>query len=303
MKLPRTTAIIVTFNSADRVGEALAAAFRSHESGLLDVVVVDNASTDESAALVRREHPWAKLIVNRANIGYGRGLNAGLCYVSTPYVLFMNPDVVLELEALRTLVEFMEEHPLAGIIAPAIRRAAGNWQSVSPCLTPRALVSEAAGWRRRPPQPILPEMPPFQTEWLCGAVLLCRKPLVDELGGFDPRFFLYFEETDLCRRARMAGHELWAVGQAVATHASNSSARKVQPDLPDGGCLVQHFYRSRFYYLVKHHGWVCATLAEVAELLLKAGRDGARFVLAKASSKELASRLRGPVLRLPWRVE
>jgi hypothetical protein len=94
---------------------------------------------------------------------------------------------------------------------------------------------------------------------------------------------------------------VWAVGTAVAEHASNASARKVDPHLPDGGCLSEHFYRSRYYYLVKHHGWVSATLFEIAELGVKAARDGTRWLLRRRPG-ELADRLRGPVLRLPGEV-
>ena len=131
---------------------------------------------------------------------------------------------------------------------------------------------------------------------------MARKELLDRLGGFDPRFFLYFEETDLCRRAAAAGAELWAVGTAVARHASNSSARMVRPGLQDGGCLSEHYFRSRFYYLVKYHGWIAAALTDLAEVIFGGAYDLARIILRRPPKGDLRSRTSAPLLRLPQRV-
>ncbi|MBN1491122.1 MAG: glycosyltransferase family 2 protein [Phycisphaerae bacterium] len=301
MSTPKTTAIFVTYLSQDTVDSALEAAKHSHLRGLLNAIVVDNASTDGTVEFVAREHPWVKLIANRENVGYGRGLNTGLPHVDTPYVLLMNPDAVLDAGNLEVLVRFLDEHPEAGIVAPAIRRAAGNYQHAGELPTPRSMILDAMGikgalsWR----VPIVPGSPPFAAEWLCGACLLARTDLLRKLNGFDPRFFLYFEETDLCLRARLAGAELWAVGEAVAHHASNSSARRVCPDLPDGGCLVEHLYPSRFYYLVKHHGWIAASSVELIDLAARAFRDFARLLTGRRSRGELRLRLQSSLFRCP----
>lgn len=298
----RITTIIVTYRSEDTIGDCLAAQRPAHDAGLLDAVVVENDSGDRTPEIVRRDHPWATLVETGANLGYGRGCNAGLPHVQTEYLAFMNSDVAFGVDAVRALLDFMDAHPAAGICGPAIERAAGDYQTIVPLPTPGRLVREALGRRGPAPQPILPDSAPQRTDWVCGALLICRTALVQRLGGFDPRFFLYFEETDLCVRAAAAGAELWAVGSAVAHHASNASARKVDPSLADGGCLSEHFYRSRYYYLAKHHGWLPATLAEVTELVVKGARDVARRLTGRVRPSELAARLRGPVLRFPARV-
>src|SRR5262249_51190755 len=92
---PRVTAILVTYRSAADVGAALDALKPAHAAGAIDVIVVDNRSTDDTVAIVRRDHPWATLVESPVNLGYGRGLNVGLSRAATEYVLFMNPDAVI----------------------------------------------------------------------------------------------------------------------------------------------------------------------------------------------------------------
>ena len=113
------TAIIVTYQSARTIGDALAAARRCHDAGLLDLVVVDNASPDATRAILAREAGWARVLLEPANHGFGRGCNIGLAHAKSPYTLFLNPDAAIEPSALRTMLEFMQQRPSAGIVGPA----------------------------------------------------------------------------------------------------------------------------------------------------------------------------------------
>jgi len=175
------------------------------------------------------------------------------------------------------------------------------YQHVGGLPTPWSIVARASGIPGRPSRPrtLLPASSPFRTDWLCGAVMLIRTNVIRELGGFDSRFFLYFEETDLCLRTLRAGHELWAVGKARAVHAGGLSARKVDPGLEPGQDLAIHFFPSRYYYLTKHHGRIAAMMTEAAELLVKAVRDVLRPLLGRPFRSELRTRLRAPVFTVP----
>lgn len=300
---PAVTVVIVTYESEDTIEAALAAGKAAYDSGLARYVVVDNDSTDGTVALVRERHPWVTLIENGTNVGFARGCNVGARDAPTPYVLLLNPDAAMELDATETLVKFMDEHPRAAITAPAVIRGNGEFQNAGGLPTPWRVLKAAAGFSAFPERtPIEPGSKPFQTDWVCGAVLMARQEVWHELDGFDPRFFLYFDETDLCRRVLDRGLEIWAVGKAVARHASNASARKVQPELSTGGCLVDHYYPSRFYYIVKHHGWLAGLVAEAGELALVASRDFIRKLVRGASKRGLSARLRAPIFRFPAKV-
>lgn len=295
---PPVTIVMVTYNSTGVAGNALAAAARSRECGLAECIVVDNASRDGTPDFVRRGFPQATVVESGGNLGYGRGCNLGLQRAASRYVLFQNPDAVLEPDALEKLVRFLDDHPRAALVAPAILDGDGGVQHASRLPTPGSVIAMAVGRgaaaKRRP---IQPGGEPFRTDWLCGALLMGRRDVLNEIGGFDPRFFLYFEETDLCKRVAARGHELWAVGGAIAHHAVHASARSTGRKLVDG-CIAEHYFQSRFYYLVKHHGWLAAVTAETVELSLCAARL-AWYGIRGRSIAAIMDRFRSPKLSMP----
>jgi hypothetical protein len=263
-------------------------------------VVVDNASADGTAEFVEREHPWVRVLRSLRNLGYGRGCNLGALQAETPYVLLMNPDVILEPDSVARLADFLDEHPRAGLVAPCTRLAGGGFQHAGGRSTPWRHIRLMLGGRDARVE-VRPGDPPRRADWLSGAVLLVRRGLFRDLGGFDPRYFLYFEETDFCLRAEKAGWQLWMIGSAVALHSPGSSARKVDPALREGDCLPAHYFPSRYYYWKKHFGEGAAMAAEGVDLAAKAVRDFSRRLCGLDPRGELHFRLRAPLFVPPPR--
>jgi N-acetylglucosaminyl-diphospho-decaprenol L-rhamnosyltransferase len=291
------TAVIVTYQSARTIGRALAAARRCHDAGLLDLVVVDNASSDATREILAREAGWARVVLEATNHGFGRGCNIGFEHVRSPYTILINPDAVVEPDALHTMLEFLEQRPNAGIVGPAT--LCGNndeLQTSGPYPTPWSTLRDALpSFGRSSAVPIVPGSAPMRTGWVCGAILMIRSALMRELGGFDPRFFLYWEEVDLCRRAERAGFENWVLGSALARHvvgASSSGGPRV------GASVARHYFQSRYYYMAKHHGWLAATAAELAEFALL-GTKSLLDALRGRGLQRLQPRLQAPLLSLP----
>lgn len=296
----RVTVVVVTYRSIGVVDAALRALRPGYEEGLLQCIVVDNNSPDGTADSVARDHPWARLVRSAENLGYGRGCNLGFEMVETPYVLFMNPDVEFESAEIRRLIRFMETHPKAGIAAPSTSLANGEFQHAGGVVTPRSLWAASFGFAGPPSlRRVVPGTAPFSTDWLCGAIMLLPSGLFRELGGFDRRFFLYFEETDLCVRVRKAGYELWAVGEVSAKHVGGASAKATNPTLRHGDCLAEFYFPSRYYYLIKHHGRPAAFVTEALQLTGMGLRDFARLVLLRPSKRELRTRLQAPLFCEP----
>jgi GT2 family glycosyltransferase len=297
------TAVIVTYQSARTIAKAMAAARTCHEEQLLDVVVVDNGSTDSTGAILGREADWARVILTGTNNGFGRGCNIGFARVTSPYTIFINPDAVVEPAALRTMLEFMERHPKAGIVAPATLCGDDDadpvLQHTTPCPTPWTIVRDAVPIlrRRSPAVPIVPGSPPLRTGWVAGAVMMIRTDLMRRLKGFDPRFFLYWEETDLCKRVQDEGYEVWALGTALARHVVGASYRPKKRFSP----IAKHYLQSRYYYMVKHHGLFAATLAEIGELALQAFESVVDVVRGRGLER-LRRRLEARPLSMPRRV-
>lgn len=298
--LPKTTFVIVTYNSMGAIDDALTSAKLCHDAGLAECVVVDNQSKDGTPEHIESTYPFVKLIRSGGNLGFGRGNNRGFEEVDTKYTLFLNPDAHCGPEALRTLVEFMEAHPNAGVCGPAGRLTeGGGLHAAGPAPTPASVLREALG-RIRPtdlPVAIEPGSAPRRVEWIPGAALMFSSQVFLALGGFDPRFFLYWEETDLLVRVREYGAEVWAVGTAVIDHVGGASAVRERLDMYRG-CIAEHYFQSRYYYLTKHYGRRGAYAAELGEAALLALRALPQRARGRGRTM-LDERLSGPFFEMP----
>jgi|SRR5882672_4681563 len=298
------TAVIVTYKSRRTIGRALEAVRRCYDAQLLDVVVVDNNSTDATREVIEREGAWLHLILSGTNNGFGKGCNIGAQRVASPYTIFINPDAVVEPGAIRTMVRFLEEHPTVGIVGPAIVEGEKDGDSALQVAgqraTPWTILMSVVPMIKLPSiaRPIVPGAEPFRAGWVCGAVLMIRTELLKRLQGFDPRFFLYWEETDLCKRAEDMGFETWALGTALARHIGGASSSP--DDTRIDGCIAKHYYQSRYYYMVKHHGRLAAMFAELGEFVLLALWSFADLARGRRAHK-LRPRLQAPLLSQPQR--
>lgn len=204
------TAIVVSHDSAEVLPGCLSALAAEG----VPAIVVDNASGDASAS-VAREH-GATVIASPRNEGYGRANNRGVAASTTPFVLIVNPDVEMRAGAVAALLEAAQRYPDAALFAPRLVEPSGRV-----FLQPRSLLSpvhlNSSG------AIVIPEGDaclPF----LSGACLLVRREVFRALGGFDPAIFLFYEDDDLCRRLRDAGHALVHVHAAEAGHGRGRSS-------------------------------------------------------------------------------
>jgi N-acetylglucosaminyl-diphospho-decaprenol L-rhamnosyltransferase len=203
------TAIVVAYDSA----QVLPACLSALAGEGVPAIVIDNASGDASAEIARAH--GASVIVNARNEGYGRANNQGVAASATPYVLIINPDVEIRPGAVAALLAAAERYPDAGMLAPRIVEPSGRV-----FLQPRSLLSprhlNRSGTMATPTgDACLP--------FLSGACLLIRRDLFVALGGFDPAIFLFYEDDDLCRRLRDAGHALVHVHAAETGHGRGRS--------------------------------------------------------------------------------
>jgi len=301
----KVTAVIVTYQSHETIGHTLDAFCPAFDAGYASCVVVDNASSDGTADYVAEQYPWVKLVRSPENLGFGRGCNLGFKSVETPYLLLLNPDASISLAGLEVLVDFIDSHPDVGIVGPATKIIGWGYQSAGMLLTPMRLIRASLGFSvmHKDERVIEPGGESFQTNWICGAVFMIRSSLFRELDGFDPRFFLYFEETDLSLRTLRKGMEIWAVGEALSEHLAGFSARRsgeVMTGDTIGSTVNQHYYESRYYYMGKNFGWFSAIAAE----LVSAVMDWVRWQRKKFRNCGEGQRLRPPkrpIMKLPAR--
>jgi GT2 family glycosyltransferase len=294
------TAVIVTHESSDTVGAALEALQPLNEAADFSAMVVDNASSDNTPALVRAQHPWVTLIENDENLGFARAVNRAVARAATRYVLLLNPDAVVREDALRKLILFLASRDRAGIAGPALENPTGSTPHLHRFATPGRLIRQALGTPLPSDRPfIVPRgASPRRVDWVSGAVLLTRTSLLKKLQGLDPRFFLYFEDVDLCLRAARCAYESWIVPEAIAAHYAHASAQAVEKDL-FYNCIPRHYFESRYYFLAKHFGRLRAGLAELIDAETTTARVGLRRLAGQSVSTNDAIRLRCPLWREP----
>ena len=184
----------------------------------LKVIVIDNASDDNSQELVRNEFPWVELVANKQNLGFSRANNQALRSCKSKYVYFLNPDTEVQQGALVAMTRFMDSHPEVGL--------AGN-RIINPDGSPQSSVETRYPGQKHARE----ELKGLEggIAWVLGASMIARAGLIEDLGGFDERFALYGEEQDLCLRIRKAG---WAIGHipdAVVIHWGGQSERNNLP--------------------------------------------------------------------------
>jgi len=254
MSTPSVAVVIVSWNSRDDIAACLGSL--ASVSLPVQIVVVDNASTDGSAEAARAAAPQAQVIVAGANLGFARASNRGWRATEAPYVLFLNPDAQVTPGAVEAMHGILEARSDVGIVGPLTRNADGTPQvSFGPDLTPlgewrqRRLVRAV---RARDPQALarLETATSCEAEpdWVSGSCLMARRTLLETLGGFDESFFLYEEDVDLCVRARQNGSRVVFTPRAGITHRLGRSMEQA------GGRARLEYDRSHVYFYRKHNG-------------------------------------------------
>ena len=239
MSAPTLAAVLVNYNAGGELARALRSIADEMTSRPWEAVVVDNASVDASAAGVAEFVPNVRLIQNAENVGFARAVNQGLAATTAPVVLIMNPDCRLVAGAIGTLNAVLEAFPACAIAGPRILNPDGSVQGSARgdpdmltglfgrrALLQRILPSLAIARRNVVVDQIIRSgRESADVDWLSGACMLARRSAMDAVGGFDERFFLYWEDADLCRRLRARGFHVRYVPGAAAIHRVGHSSR------------------------------------------------------------------------------
>jgi N-acetylglucosaminyl-diphospho-decaprenol L-rhamnosyltransferase len=229
MTNPDVSAVIVSYNVRDLLLQCIASL---RADGIDRIVVVDNASKDDSVAAVRAAEPDVEVVALDVNLGFGSGANRGVVRTSTPYVAIVNPDLEVEPGATKALVDVLEREADVGIVAPRIETPDGR---LYPSARTFPDLVDAAGhaflhflWRgnpfsRRYKMLDWDHTTATDVDWVAGTHLVVRRTAWDQVGGFDEAFFMYLEDVDLCWRLRRAGWRTRYEPLARVVHAIGRS--------------------------------------------------------------------------------
>jgi GT2 family glycosyltransferase len=255
------SAILVNYNAGDELRRALQSIAEEMRGRPWEAFVVDNASIDGSGAIASEFAPQATMVANDKNVGFARAVNQGLARACADHVLIMNPDCRLVAGAVDTLIAEIGRHDACAIVGPRILNPDGSVQGSARgdpdmltglfgrtaflgrllpklAIARRNVVSDAA---------IRSGHDSVVVDWLSGACMLARRDALLRVNGFDERYFLYWEDADLCRRLRQAGYHVRYVPGATAVHRVGHSSKTVR------AAAIRAFHESAYLYYVTHN--------------------------------------------------
>ena len=277
--------VIVNWNVCDLLTLCLRSLGGSSLEGELEVIVVDNGSTDGSIDLVRSQFPDVRLIANTENQGFPAANNQGIEVSSGRYVLLLNPDTEVVGDALSTMVAFADRHQEIGMVGPQLLNSDGSVQSSRRRFPTLATAFFESTWL----QPVAPrrvleryyvlDQPDDQVQdvdWIYGAAMMARREAIQRVGLMDESYFMYSEEMDWCRRFREAGWRVVYLPAAQVIHYGGKSSEQAVP------ARHIHFQTSKVYYFAKFHGPFVGGVVRLyllAGYVWQIGLEGTKWIL------------------------
>lgn len=224
-------AVVVTYNSAGDIRPCLS----SLQNACSRVVVIDNASRDDTVNIVNQEFPKVEIIPAERNLGYGEALNLGIARTASPFVVAANADTIFPAGSLQALERFLKAHPKVGVLGSQELFPDGSWQrsyGAIPGLyeaaqtllgvTSLIYLADRISWRYLSPRGAK------RVGYVDGAVMMIRRAAFDAIGGFDHKFHFYCEDADFCLRLAHAGWEVVSMPSVSVIHARGGSSTKAE---------------------------------------------------------------------------
>lgn len=278
----RVQVIIVSYRTAEYVKRSLGALcserVRFAVTGIdIDCFVIDNSGEDVDAiraeVVARDWTDWVEVVAADRNGGFAYGNNRGFAYglardEPPDFFYLLNPDAEIRPGAIVELVDFMQAHPTAGAAASGIEDEAGELWAYAfrfPSIVDEFARGVRLGIVARVLSPFVVSQrmgnEPAEVDWFPGAAMMCRADVVRQLGGMDEAFFLYFEETDFCRKLARNGWSSWYVPKSRVVHATGQSTG-VTAAGNETKRLPEYWFESRRRYFVKNHGPLYAMIVD-----------------------------------------
>jgi prepilin-type processing-associated H-X9-DG protein len=254
MKQPLISILIVSYKTPQLLRQTIRS-IQQHLTLPFEVIVTDNASGDETTAMLRREFSWVKLIASDKNLGFAAGNNRAFELATGDLVFFLNPDTQLTPGSVERMVEELLADENTGMVAPRLHYPDGSLQ--------RSVRNDYSFWGSLLDNRLFPSLVTRHSgngnvafwdhsstrtvDWAKGAALLAKRAVLEKSGLFDERFWIYGEEMDLCMRIRKAGFAIRFVHDAVVIHHEKQSTRQ------NAGAMFVQNYRSHYLLLQKHY--------------------------------------------------
>ncbi|NIM99456.1 MAG: glycosyltransferase [candidate division Zixibacteria bacterium] len=252
--------IITNYNGKNFLRQCLSSLYGLRSPFSFETIVVDNGSHDGSCMMVRTDFPQVRLSENSENLGFAGGNNIGIAMARGKYLLLLNSDTQVIENGLEKLVSFLDRHPEVAVVTARLVYPDLSDQGVARTFpTPinglfgrRSLLTRLFPNNRYSKKYLVSHThtsdEPFEIDWGSGACLMVRKKVIEEIGPLDERFFMYWEDADLCFRIKQRGWKIYCVPEAIVIHYEGKSAQG-----SSNNRLIIEFNKGVYRYYRKHH--------------------------------------------------
>jgi N-acetylglucosaminyl-diphospho-decaprenol L-rhamnosyltransferase len=293
--------IIVSYNTREILRNCLDALFENSKGIAMEVFVVDNNSADNSASMVRQDFPSIRLIANNKNLGFAAANNQAFALASGRYIILLNPDAYIRPASIEHCIAFMDRTAQCGLAGGKIISPEGRLEPSArrfpSALSKLLTLSGLSG--KFPHSPILNRHEfggfahdhPLEVDWVPGTFSIIRKEMLDAIGTFDERFYIYYEETDLCLRAKKAGWKVFFIHDAEVMHIGGacSKTRKEMTFDNKAAQVLTFRMRSEWLYYHKNKGLTAVLSSAGVELLWHAARYTKNLLLPFGNAEKKRS--------------
>jgi N-acetylglucosaminyl-diphospho-decaprenol L-rhamnosyltransferase len=251
---PTVAIIVVSWNTRKLLSECIASVIATCQDIAYEVIVIDNGSTDGSIAMVQQDFPQVRLVLNQQNVGFGQANNQAANLSKADYFLLLNSDARLFAHSMRALLDLVQTNPQIGAVGTRLENADGSFQASYtnfPTLWREFLILSGIG--RKVFGPWYPSHGPKEdairkVDYVEGAGVLIRREAYQQVGGFNPEFFMYSEEVFLCYALAKNGWQVWYQPRARVLHHGGASSKNRQTK------READLYQGRIRFFLKAYG-------------------------------------------------
>lgn len=237
--------IIVNFKTKELTKNCLDSLFKYCDKDIFEVILVDNNSGDQSVEFLQNNFKnKIKIIKSSENLGFGKANNLGAKIAQGEYLFLLNSDTLIQNNILKPLYRFLKKNLKSGIVSPNLFLENKERQSHAFGIYPtiRSEISNKFFYSR-----IKIINKPFKVDWVSGAAMIIRRKIFQEINGFDPNFFMYFEDLDLCLETKKRGWEIYVLPEIKLIHLGGKSSKNFIE-------RKNYYYLSQDYFFKKHYG-------------------------------------------------
>ncbi len=302
---PKLSISIVHHQGLQMLRDCLRSIFENADDLQFEVIVVDNVSTDGAVEMMANEFPQVRVIRNTERHGFGHNQNTGIEACSGEYIFVYNDDTLLHKNALTILCRFLDENPKVGLVGPKLVNADGSlqmscykfpaplryvWENLllSAAFPDSTIFGDYRKWQHDTVR---------EVDFVIGAAMLVRKTVVDQVGLFDERFFMYSEETDWQMRIKEAGWQIMLCPESVVTHLGGQSSEDAKDK------QFCEFNRSSVKLIYKHYGMLGSFVQRVSMIfgaLIRISVWSIVFVLMPNKRKTAEKNIKTWIRLLKW---